>query len=254
MRKFALFLALAPFVVQAQELPVYEQYSFRAEYLEWRPSLTGLVAKGSSAAAPGTMIDLIDDLAIADDRAFEVRATLQFKPGTKLRGSYTPIDYGGEVVADRTLRFGDVAFFRNTPVFTTIKGGIYSADFELDLAKSSWGFFGVKVGARYLDADVVLVAPDRGERETEEFRLPIPTLGVALRLYTGRVSISGDLAGITLGSRGHMYEGDAAVRIHFSDRLAATGGYRIVKFKGEDEPDFVQFRMGGFTFGGEVTF
>lgn len=253
MRKFALFLALTAFGVQAQELPVYEQYNFRVEYLEWRPTLSGQVQK-SGAAGDGTLSDLVDDLAIADERTFEVRASLQLRPGTKLRGSYTPVDYRGDVVTGRNIRFGDVTFFRGTEVFTTVKGGIYAVDFQMDFAKGQWGYFGLKIGGRFSDADVVLVAPALGDRETEQFRVPIPTLGAAFRAYAGRLSMSADFAGITLGSRGHMYEGEAGVRLHLTDRLAGTAGYRIVKFKGQDDPDFVQYEMSGFTFGGEISF
>ena len=44
------------------------------------------------------MVDVTDDLGLTDKRTFDLRATIQFKRGWKVRGSFTPFDYKGAEV------------------------------------------------------------------------------------------------------------------------------------------------------------
>src|SRR5262245_41465120 len=115
--------------------PSQENYGIRREYREWRPEFTGNIQKGFGEQE-GTLVDIVDDLGIVDDRTFEARATLQIKHGHKLRGSYTPLDYRGDVAeAQRDFDYGDTEFQRRERVVTSIKGGFYSASYEFDFIK-----------------------------------------------------------------------------------------------------------------------
>src|SRR2546428_13875200 len=79
-------------------LPSQERYRLRLEYREWRPDLTGTMVK-ASRDADGTVVDLNDDLALQKDRTFQARGEIQFKPGQKLRASYTKLNYHGDVAS-----------------------------------------------------------------------------------------------------------------------------------------------------------
>jgi hypothetical protein len=236
------------------ELPAAERYTVRVEYREFRPTLEGKISKGSGGVA-GTLLDFKDDLGIDDERTFELHGTLRLKEKHKLRVSYTPFDYS-EVPghrAPRTFDFDDTRFDRDALLGTNLKGTLWFGGYEWDFVSGERGFLGLIVGARVLDVDALLVAPEQGEREQDSVRAPVPVIGAALRLYQGRVSFEGEATGLSIGSRGHLYDFSAGVRVHFSDRIAAMGGYRYLDLTGEDEPDEIEYRSSGIQFGVEIS-
>ena len=251
----ALFL-LAPGALLAQgqgQYPSQESYGIRLEYREWRPTFSGDVQKGFGDE-DGSLVDVVDDLGIEDDRTFEARGTLQFKQGHKLRGSYTPLDYKGDVdSAPRDLDYGETEFQRFEHVASSFKGGYYSAAYEYDFLKGPKGFLGVTLGAKMLDLDTAVVSVDTGRRELDTVRSPLPAIGLVTRAYAGRVSVEGEVAGMTLGDQGTVVEFDIATRVHLSDRLAASGGYRYIYVKAEDGRDFGDIRIRGWHFGLEIS-
>jgi hypothetical protein len=234
-------------------LPSQEHYRLRLEYREWRPDLTGTMLKGSRDA-DGTIVDLNDDLALEKDRTFQARGEIQFKPGQKLRGSYTRLNYHGDIAsAPHTFTFGENRFVTGNRIVTTMKGAYYSADLEFDFVKGPGGFLGGIVGARMLDVDRTLVSPTDEKREADTLRQPQPVIGVVGRAYAGRLSVEGEIAGLTFGSRGSVFEFDGSGRFHLSDRLAVQAGYRVLSAKPKDGADAVEFRMGGWHFGLELS-
>jgi hypothetical protein len=254
LRRAAAFLVLAlPAAAWAQEeLPAAEQYRLRVEYREYRPALTGTVQKGDGDTA-GTLVDLDDDLGILDERAFEVHGAIQFRPGHKLRLSFTRLDYDAEVAeARRAFTFGSTRFDRFSNVITNMKGAFYAAEYEWDFVKGPRGFLGVLLGAKAVDVDWLIVSPP-AQREADTLRAPVPSLGAAARVYAGRLSLDGELSGLSIGSRGTVVEAQTSIRLHVSDRLAVQGGYRLIKLKAEDALDLGDVRLSGFTFGLELS-
>lgn len=250
---FLPLLAVSPAGVLAQdEGPAPENYGLRLEYREYRPTLTGDLQMGADGEE-GTLIDLVDDLGIQDERTFDARLTLKIKTGHKLRGGYMPIDYNGDQPAPRNITFKGTTYFRNDRVVTTLKGALYSADYQWEFYRGERGFVGALLGARLFDVDTVIVDVDLGEREQDSRFAPIPVIGVMGRGYAGRVSVEGEFAGLTVGSLGTFYEFETAARLHLSDRLAVMGGYRVLSLDVKDDPDAVKFRMGGWQFGLELS-
>jgi hypothetical protein len=249
----ALALAGLPAVAAAQdEMPQPEHFGLRFEYREFRPKLTGDVRK-SSGTQTGTLLDVITDLGIEDERTFEVRGTLQIRLGHRLRGSYTPLSYNGSAQARRDFHYGDTNFERLDEVRTSIKGGYYSGAYEWDFLRGPRGYLGALIGAKVFDVDSILVNVDKNERETDTTRAPIPVLGVTSRVYTGRVSLEGEFSGLTVGDRGSLWEFDTSVRVHLSDRLAVQGGYRRLSLRAKDGNDEGDMLLGGWTFGLEIS-
>jgi hypothetical protein len=248
-------LLLGPASAQAQieDYPSQERYVVRLEYREFRPGLDGEITHGSGAT-DGTPVDLDRDLAIGDKRTFELRGAIQIRRGHKIRGSYTPLDYAGEVPeARRTFTYGGTEYQRFDRVLSTFKGGYYGASYEWDFVRGSRGYLGAVLGARMLDIDAVVAAPERGLREFDTLRTPVPVLGGATRLYAGRVSLEGELVGFTLGSKGKVWELETSARMHISDRLAVQGGYRRISIKGEDGADSGEIKFKGWQFGLELS-
>jgi hypothetical protein len=236
----------------AGDYPTAENYRLRLEYREYRPSLSGDVQKGFGDDE-GTLVDVEDDLGFADDRTFEARATIQIARGHKLRASYTPLEYAGNVArARRTFTFGQTTYERFTQVVSTFKGGYYAGAYEWDFVKGSKGYLGAFAGGAFLDFDATLVAVEANAREQEEIRSPVPLVGATARVYSGRLSLQAELSGISAGSRGKIIEVEASARLHLSDRLAAMGGYRSLAVDGRDGRDRADLRLKGWQFGIEI--
>lgn len=234
----------------SQELPAPERYHIRGEYAWWWPKLGAEIQKGET----GTISSVTDDLGVSDERTWEVRATVRAGASHKVFGTYTPLDYGGDLTDHPTVRYGSQTFFRDTRLVTSMKGAYYGGQYEWDFAKGSWGFLGAVLGARVLDLDVVLAAPEEARREQEKLQVVRPVLGVSGRGYLGkRLSLAGTLAGLTVGSRGYAIEFEASAQIHLFERVAAKGGYRSFKVKDESDSRFIEFRNNGWTVGVELS-
>lgn len=238
---------------QLEDYPSQEKYHLRFEYREYRPKIDGTLQHGSGDVE-GTPIDLLRDLEVLDKRTFEIRGAIQLKRGHKLRGSYTPLDYRGETEeARRDFIYGATEFQRFERVVSTFKGAYFAASYEYDFMKGPKGYLGAVLGARMLDLDAVVAATERGRREIDTIRTPVPVIGLSTRAYTGRMSIEGELVGFSLGSKGSLWEFETAARIHLSDRLAVQGGYRRLSIKGEDGRDNGDVKLKGWNFGLELS-
>jgi hypothetical protein len=245
-----LFALGAAIPALSQELPEPERYHVRAEYAWWWPKLGSEISKGED----GTVSNVMDDLGVADERTWEIRATFRAGASHKLFGTYTSLDYLGDVTDHPTVRYGSQTFFGDTRLVSTMKGAYYGGQYEFDFAKGTWGFVGGVLGARVLDLDVVLAAPAEARREQEKVQVVRPVVGVSGRGYLGkRVSVAGTLAGLTIGSRGYDVEFEASAQIHLFDRIALKGGYRSFKVKDETGSSLIEFRNNGWTVGVELS-
>lgn len=252
-RLVGLFLLALPGAALAQELAPPEQYHLRLEYSRWSPALDSEFQNGSGER-PGTLIDARDDLGVEDKKTFEARGAIQLKPGHKIRVGYTRLDYDGDVQhARRPFLYENTFYRKDSRIVSSLKGAYYAADYEFDLLKGRWGHLGGLVGAKVFDVDTVIVAPAEGKRDTSTQRAPIPVVGASMRFYVGRLSLGGEVSGLSLGKRGHLYEAGASGRFHFTERLAVGGGYRRLELRGEDEPDLIRLRLGGAHFGIEMS-
>ena len=145
------------------------------------------------------------------------------------------------------------ARYTDDRVVSSFKGGYYGASYEWDFVRGSRGYLGALIGARMLDIDALVSAPDKGVREINQVRTFAPALGVATRLYAGRMSLESEFAGMSMGSRGSLWEFEISGRAHIPDRLAVEGGYRSIKLKGEDGPDNGDILLKGWNFGLELS-
>jgi hypothetical protein len=239
----------------AQSLPSAENYKLRVEGFTWSTNLAGQIQKGFGSVA-GTLLDVKDDLAVSDERTYGGDAAIQFKPGWKLRGSYTKIDYAGDAAARQNFSFGEDQYFVGDRVVTTIQGKYYTAALEWDFVKKPQGYLGVFLGAKLLDGDFVLISPGTNKRTVESGVGGLPVLGVSTRFYSGRrFSAQTEYSGMTIGSRGSVWELDMSARFHLSDRLAAMGGYHRLRLRGEPTKgrDFVEVKLSGVVFGVELS-
>jgi len=251
----ALLVFLAgPVAAPAQTLlPPAEQYTLRFEYLWWSPSPSGQIQRGLGDFE-GTVLDLEEDLAIEKGKANSMRGAVRLGGAWKLLGAWTSLDFSGDTFAERPFLYGTLVARFGDQIVTSLKGNLISADLEWDFAQGEWGFFGGLAGVRFFDVDSVMVNVATADRVAETERLPIPVLGLTGRAYLGEwVSLEGELAGITAGSRGHLWEWFAALRVHATENLAATTGYRSLSVDGRDDRDSFTLKLNTWTFGIELS-
>lgn len=235
------------------ELPPAEQYALRVEYLWWGPTPQGQIQKGLGNRE-GTLLDLQDDLAFESGKANTIRGAFRLGEAWKLRGGWSPLDFSGETFAPRPFAFGTLVARFGDQIITALRGNAFSVGLEWDFLRRPEGFLGALVGVKYFDVDNLMVNVDTTSRVAETWKLPIPVLGLAGRVYIGEwVSLEGELSGITAGSRGHLWEWLLGMRIHPTSNVAVTGGYDRLTLEGRDDRDFFNLRLGAWTFGVEIS-
>jgi hypothetical protein len=231
-----------------------ENYRIRLEYRWFETELQGDAAKGFGGV-PGTLFDVKDDLLMGDDRAWELRGAIRVGEKWKLRGSYTSLDYKGDATLASRIRFDDTAFNVGEDVASSLKGAFYGGDLEYDVILHKSGYLGVTAGARAPDVDYVIAAPNSGKREQGTDRPVSPVVGIVGRFYAGRLSFEGSGSTFAKISGRKSTEFEFSARIHLSDRLAISGGYRYISFKAETDAelgDLADFQIKGWTYGVEV--
>lgn len=246
-------LALTLPAAAQEQLPPAERYHLRLEYLWWSPQPAGLLQKGFSDRE-GTLVDVETDLGLQQSSANTLRGALRLGTSWKLRGSWAPIDFRGDQAAPRGFDYGTAVVQPGNEVRTSVKGNYGTAELEWDFLKRPEGFAGLLFGARLFDIDTLLLNVDTEDRVAETRRLPIPTVGLAGRMYVGRhFSVEGELSGLTLGDRGHVWEWMVAARVHLTERLAGTGGYHRLALEGRNDRDYLKFDLGQWTYGVEIS-
>jgi hypothetical protein len=260
MRPRALHLVAAAFALagavpaaaQSEHAPA-ERYTVRLEYLFWSPQPKGEVQKGVSAVE-GTLLDVEADLGLAEHAANPARGTLRLGTSWKLRGSWSPIDFRGQATASRGFVYGTTVVQAGQRVFASLKGNYITTELAWDFLRRPQGFLGLLVGVKFVDVDSLVLNEETSSRVVETERLPIPVLGLAGRAYlTSRFSVEGELSGLTIGDRGHVFEVFLAARVHLSDHIAATAGYRKLALEGRDGRDYLDLDLGTWTLGAEIS-
>ena len=230
-----------------------ERYTLRLEYLFWSPAPAGQLQKGVSGFE-GTLLDAQEDLGLAEHAANPLRGALRFGESVKLRASWSPIDFRGDTIADRGFVYGTTVVLPGQQVTSSLKGNYVTVELAWDFLRRPQGFLGLLAGVKFFDIDALVLNVDTSDRVVETERLPVPVIGLAGRAYlTRHLSVEGELSGLTLGDRGYVYEIFAAARLHLTDHIAATGGYRKLVLEGRTDRDYLKMDLGTWTFGAEIS-
>ncbi|MEE8185759.1 MAG: hypothetical protein V3T96_05155 [Thermodesulfobacteriota bacterium] len=207
----------------------------------WFSSLDSEI-KYTEAGIMGTEINLIDDLGMDDSENFqEGRITLEMG-NHKLRYAYTPLSWDGQKSVADPIQFGGETFSALVDSSLDIK--YHRLGYEYDFLDVLDNKIGVIFEIKYFDIDARLKAT--GIDESTTAKVPIPTIGV-----TGQVaipflfSVGGELSGITLGSRGYLFDGEVVFNFHPLPLITISGGYRILKMKLEEGDDKALFDLKG---------
>ncbi|MDP2689119.1 MAG: hypothetical protein Q8P48_03290 [Deltaproteobacteria bacterium] len=201
----------------------------------WFTSLDSTVMLSSGSTA-GTEFDFVDDLGLDENKGFlEGRITLELG-SHKLRYGFVPLKWDGSKTLDRNITFGGQTFTATTQVDSELTVNYHRLGYEYDIIDTLENRLGVIFELKYLDGEASLDAA--GASETESFRLPIPTVGVAAQVGLPFLfSVGGEVTGVTLGANAYLVDGEAAINLKPAPFVVISGGYRILKVHAEKDLD-----------------
>jgi len=196
---FAVFLAML-FAAQSADAIV------NVEGRYWFSNLDDKV-KVSKGSVIGTDINLVDDLGVDDKKNFwEGRITLELG-SHKLRYGFMPLEWKGSKNLTKSVTFNGQTFSASTNVNSELKADYHRLGYEYDIIDTLGNKLGVIFEIKYFDAKASLDAPGAGLSESADGKAPIPTIGVAAQVGLPFLfSVGGEVTGITVGSKGYMYD------------------------------------------------
>jgi len=231
----------------------------RVEF-EGRYWITDLTAKAKvTESGIGTDIDFKADLGLKDENFPDVRFTWYTGPKSKLRLAYTQVAYSGAKNVERTIEFNGKTYVVGTRVIT---------DLDVKYLRLGWAWqfiniaegkvkLGTLLEAKGALVDISLDAPNLIPpiEESEDFIGGLPTVGVALDINPHKiVNVFAEVSGIYAGKYGYFLDGEAGLKIIPIKNLSILGGYRILDFKVEDDPDFAKLKISGPFLGATLRF
>jgi hypothetical protein len=207
----------------------------------------------------GTSIDLKRDFDMKDENYWENRITWYTGPKSKIRFAYTQVHYEGDEILRRTINFGEETFNFGTRVETDVHLRYFRLGWAWQFINIANGIIkcGTLLEGKGYWGKVAIEAPDLATpvKESKKFIFGLPTLGVALDIRPHKIlNIFGEASGMTAGSYGYTYDAEAGIKLIPIKILSLMGGYRIMEFKAENDPDYAKVRVHGPFVGVTVRF
>jgi hypothetical protein len=234
---FAWTLALvgAPRTASAQLFPpkdgppLGEDYHVQVAGDLWLPSATFLVAS-ESIGILGDDIDLGRDLGVSESAERFQGFRLQLRPAAKhkFKIEYTPLSYSASAVLTREFVFNGLRYRVGVPVETTLDWKMWRIGYEYDFIRRDWGYTGVMIDVRTIDSELNLNSPLG--LEFARAQLPVPSLGVAARVYpVSFFSLTGELSFLKIPEAddysARYLDINAYATLNFARWVAAQVGY-----------------------------
>ncbi|UCD70689.1 MAG: DUF4124 domain-containing protein [Syntrophobacterales bacterium] len=256
-----------PEVKTAPSLPRREETLRKAEK-ETRPKIefegrywiTDLTAKARvTESGIGTEIDFKADLGLKDENFPDVRFTWYTGPNSKLRLVYTQVAYSGDKNMERTIDFAGSTYPIGTRVITDLDVKYLGLGWIWQFINIANGTvkFGTLIEAKGLFVETSLEAPNLIPpiKESVRFRVGIPTIGIALDGNPHKVvTVFAEVSGLYAGMYGYFLDGEVGVKIIPIRNVSVVGGYRILDFKAEYNPDFGKAKISGPFVGATLRF
>jgi len=231
-----------------------ELVSFKAGYLSLNPD--GDVAV-STADLPGTTLDLDDDLGMDDSEDYFLEAALQLG-SFRLFAAYLPINFSGDGVLTENINFNGETFVTGSRVESEVDIDIYEAGLAWFLVNLDdlpvRVQLGPEVSVKYIDTHVELQNRDLGLTESDDFGVPLPTVGVR-----GRLAVA-DLLGV-VGRVGYaeysdnsFMDVDAQVEFSPLPLVGLFAGYRYLDIDVDENDVLIDATFAGPYAGALVRF
>lgn len=239
-------------VVFFAAMPAWSQTTLEVAVGIWNQNVGGELSYTPHAVFPD-VVDFDRNLGIdGDTRGMaHLKVGLPSLPGIYL--GYTPMEFTGVDVLNRTFEFGDYIFDANQPLETKIElnhfdvGLYYSIPF-LNLAslKRLDIELGVNLRTAELDVDVRGSVGGSRVRESQDYTLPIPMLYAAIQVTpVEKLSFETELRGISVKGN-YLLSGIGKLKLQGEGPLFIAGGYRYDDILLDEDDLEVDFVVEGF--------
>lgn len=229
------------------------QPAFELQAIRWSPSLDGTIRSVTleQQVDPDlAVIDFKSDLGMADENHDEYRLVAWTGPRSRLRFGRMTMDYNGDRTVTRTIVFHGETYTVGTRVVSSLSMKYQRLGWIWQPIGTDRAAFGFIVEAKKIDLDAGLDAPETAPpvHERRSLSATFPSVGLSLDLRPTRAfGLYAEVTGIAAGSKGHLVDGEAGVRLRLLGSLTVLAGWRSFDLKVEDEPDFGKFKnSGGF--------
>jgi outer membrane protein len=208
----------------------------------WGSTISGDIQTVTNGV-PGTDLDVKSDLGMEDENVFNGEVFLKVGHFT-FRVAYTPLKFTGSAVLSKPIVFDGVTFPAGIPVSTKLETKMIDGDVQWDFLNPDLGVVSMNLGVflrlKYVDGSAEVASNNTvfPVSATQDFRLPIPEVGVAagFGILKDIVRVDARACGMAY-SGNHLYEGDAFLSVIPFPFLRLQGGYRFIDLKA-DEDDF----------------
>ena len=223
----------------------------------WSPTPELVLQSGSLTAATGIAeVDFVREFGIENKTFPEFRFAVG--RGHKFRFSHVPVQYDAETIVQRTITFRGRTFAVGIPASTDIKWDLWRFGYEWDFVSIERGYVGVITELKYNRLDASIASTVLAETVATEQKAPVPTIGVAGRVYPHPlVAISGEFGGMKVAFgdfEGKFVDFDVNGAVTLGRYIGVQGGYRVVTVHYVIDDDIGDLKLKGPYIGAVVKF
>lgn len=239
---------LLALLVVPRPAAAYHEATIHLEPRLWFPALSAEVRSSRGGLSGDVLTD--SDLAIDDPVVPGAAVTVRLGPHS-LRLEGLSVSADGDTQVDRTFNFAGRTYTVNTRVTSEFDALIVALDYGYDLFRTEPLAVTATLGARLVDAEARLTAPELGFAGEASFQGVVPAVGVLLVAHPVQIPPLSSLAvtlrvsGLTIGERGSYFDVDGAVEWLPLPTLALRAGYRFIHGRGEEGGDRAEFDLSG---------
>lgn len=233
----AVLLVLAGATAHAVEVSVKPLY--------WSPDLDTRMRVGQNNI--GDEIDLASDLGMDDEDIYGATIDLGLTRSSHVILSYWTVDYSGDEVISRDLRYDGRSYVAGSRVRSDFDIDAYELGYAFDLINLESFCAGLllQLNAFVIDSELrsnLLPIPNE-----EDFNLlyPLPGIQFGFRFLDNKAAVAGKFGGLWWQGSG-WWDGSAELAIYPIKNLGVSAGYRFMHYDISDDDDRYQFHAGRF--------
>ena len=234
----AVLLVLAAATAHALEVSVKPIY--------WSPDLDTRARVEQDGI--GDEIDLSSDLGMDDEDIYGATIDLGLGRSSHVILSYWTVDYSGNEVLGRDLRYDGRTYDAGSRVRSDFDFDAYELGYAFDLVNFESFYAGLvlQLNAFIIDTELrsnLLPIPDE-----EDFNLiyPLPAIRFGYRFFNNKAELAGKFGGLWWQGSG-WWDASAELAVYPIKNLGLSAGYRFLHYDISDDDDSINFKMDGFT-------
>lgn len=222
-----------------------DDYNIELEGRYWKPKLDSTIKVVENSI--GTEFNPVNDLGFEEKKGFgEGRVQIKVFNRHKFNFSYLPLKWDGDTVLSRTIQFAGQTYTAGTRVQSEVGLRLFKGGYELDFIVDKYGFLGGTLDVMVTDVHVQLKAPSLALDEKEGFTVPIPMVGLIVRITPIKwVNLTGKASGLPLGRYGHAFDAEASLEINPIKYVGISVGYRYFTLLGEYYENKLESKLDG---------